>query len=401
MDAADTTWVLIATGLVFLMLPGIVFLEIGFLRAKNAVSVMMQVFTILFLTSIVFLLVGFSLAFGSDVGGIIGGMNFFGLSDVGMEVWEGTTIPALLFFMFQLMFAAVAAALITGAIAERMKYSSFFIFIIAFVIMYAVPAHWVWGGGWLSDMGVVDFAGGIVVHITAGVVSLITALFLGRRLGFGTAALTGHSLPFAVLGGFILWFGWFGFNGGSALAIDGVAIDAVVATNAAGAAGALMATVLTWANLGRPSIVMGINGCLAGLAAVTPGAAFVSPMAALAIGAIAALICYYSIGLFKNRLKIDDALDVSSIHGLPGIWGTLAVGLFADGRLNGVTGLFAGGGWHQLGVQIVGVVAVIAFVSVVTVVILSLLRATIGIRVSDRDEITGLDISEHRESAYT
>jgi Amt family ammonium transporter len=399
-NAADTTWVLISTGLVFLMLPGVVFLEIGFLRAKNAVSVMMQVFTILCITSIVFLLVGFTLSYGKDIGGVIGNMDFVGLKDIGTQVWQGTTIPAALFFLFQLMFAAVTIALVTGAIAERMSYKAFLIFVVGFAFIYAFPAHWVWGGGWLQDTGTVDFAGSIVVHATAGVAAVLCAIMLGRRQGFETESFTGHSLPFGVLGAFILWFGWFGFNGGSALAINDAAINAVVSTNTAAAAGALMITILTWFHMGRPSIVMAINGSLAGLAAVTGGCAYISPLGALVIGLVAGAINYYAIQLIKHRLKVDDALDVSSIHGLPGLWGALAVGLFADGRLGGVNGLFHGGGWHQLGVQALGVFAVIAFVAVCTTALLYFIKATVGLRATSHDEITGLDLADHREAAY-
>lgn len=400
-NAADTTWVLVSTCLVFLMLPGVVFLELGFLRSKNAVSTMMQVFTVLFLTSIIFLLVGFTLTFGEDLGGIIGGLDFVGLADLGEEVWEGTNIPAVLFFIFQLMFAAVTIALITGSIAERMSYKAFFLFVIAFAFIYAFPAHWVWGGGWLHDLGKVDFAGSTVVHVTAGVAAITCAIVLGRRQGFDKESFEGHSLPFAVLGGFILWVGWFGFNGGSALAANGAAVNAVVATNTAAAAGALMATLLTWWQLGRPSIVMAVNGSLAGLVAVTAGCAYVSPFGALIIGLIAGAINFYAIRLIKHRLKIDDALDVSSIHGLPGVWGSIAVALFADGRLGGVTGLLYGGGWHLLGVQTLGVIAVMGFVIVATVITLNVIKQTVGLRSTSRDEITGLDLADHREPAYT
>lgn len=400
MDAADTTWVLMSTVLVFLMLPGVAFLEIGFLRSKNAVSVMMQVFTILFVTSIVFLLVGFTLSFGTDVGGIIGDMNFIGLKDIGSQVWEGTTIPAALFFIFQLMFAAVTIALVTGSIAERMSYKAFLLFVIGFSFLYAFPAHWVWGGGWLHDMGKIDFAGSTVVHVTAGAAALAAAIALGHRQGFGLDALGGHSIPFGVLGGFLLWLGWFGFNGGSALAANGVAVNAVLATNSAAAAGALVITLLTWFHLGKPSVVMAVNGSLSGLVAITAGAGYVSPIGALATGAVAAVITFYAIRLVKDYLRVDDALDVTSIHGIPGVWGSLAVAIFADGRLDGVTGLFHGGGWQQLGIQAVGVIAVCGFIFVGTTLMLKWIEGVVGLRVSPRDEISGLDLADHRETAY-
>lgn len=400
-DAADTTWVLLASGLVFLMLPGVAFLEVGFVRAKNAVSIMMQVFTILSVTSVLFLLVGFTLSFGPDVGGVIGGLSFLGLGGVGGEAWPATTIPGLLYFVFQLMFAAVTIALITGSIAERMRYGAFLAFITVFVFIYAFPAHWIWGGGWLHSLGKVDFAGSSVVHITAGSAALAAALALGRRLGFGSAALEGHNLPLGVLGGFLLWLGWFGFNGGSALAASSVAVNAVVTTNTAAAAGALMAMLLTWLHIGKPSLVMAVNGSLAGLVAITANAGYVSPLSALAIGTIAGVVTFYSIRLIKHRLGIDDALDVSSIHGMPGIWGSLAVGLFADGRLDGVTGLFFGGGWGQLGVQALGAIVVFLFVFATTAGTLRLIQATVGLRAARSDEVVGLDLSDHREAAYT
>ncbi len=399
-DTGDTAWVLVSTGLVFLMLPGVAFLEAGFLRAKNVVSTLMQVFTSAFLVSIVFILVGFTLAFGPDKGGILGGLSLFGLRTVDGGAWTGTSIPGLLFFAFQLMFAAVTVALVTGAIAERMRYLSFFIFVGVFVFIYAFPAHWIWGGGWLAKLGVVDFAGSIVVHITAGVASIVAALMLGRRLGFGEPGLEGHNLSLGALGGFLLWFGWFGFNGGSALGANGVAATALVNTNTAAASGALVAIVMTWSRFGKPSLVMGINGSLAGMAAVTGGAGYVSPMSAIMIGIIAGLLMVWGMGVLKKRLGVDDALDVSCIHGLPGIWGALAVGLFADGRLGGVTGLFAGGGLRQLGVQAFGSIVVLALVGVLCFVVLFVLKRVRVLRPRPAEELVGLDISDHREQAY-
>ncbi|MDO8490950.1 MAG: ammonium transporter [Dehalococcoidia bacterium] len=400
-DTGNTTWVLVATALVFLMLPGVALLEIGFARAKNSVSIMMQVFTITFLAGIIFMVLGFSLSFGPSIGGVIGGGKFLGLANLGAQAWPGTTIPGYAFFGFQLMFAAVTVALVTGSIAERMKYPAFFALAAVFLLVYSLPTHWIWGGGWLQTLGMVDFAGSTVVHITAGSAALVAAIVLGRRVGFGQTGLEGHSIPFGALGAFLLWMGWFGFNGGSALAADGVAATALVTTNTGAAAGALVVTILTWAYLGKPSIVMSINGSLAGLAAVTGGAGYVSPMSALLIGGIAGTIMFYSVALIKGRLRIDDALDVSSIHGLPGVWGTLAVGLFADGRLGGVTGLFFGGGVRQLGVQALGAVVVFGVISALTFGILKLIQVTIGLRSSKKEEIAGLDISDHREPAYS
>ncbi|MBI2958033.1 MAG: ammonium transporter [Chloroflexi bacterium] len=399
-NAGDTAWVLVATGLVFLMLPGVAFLEAGFLRAKNVVSTMMQVFTAAFLVSIIYIIIGFTLSFGPDQGGILGGLSFLGLRDVDGNAWAGTTIPGLLYFAFQLMFAAVTVALVTGAIAERMRYLSFFIFVAVFVFIYAFPAHWVWGGGWLARLGVVDFAGSIVVHITAGVASIVAALMLGRRIGFGQPGLEGHNLSLGALGGFLLWFGWFGFNGGSALAANGVAATALVNTNMAAASGAFAAIMMTWSRFGKPSLVMGINGSLAGMAAVTGGAGYVSPISALVIGVVAGLLMVLGMRLVKGKLGVDDALDVSCIHGIPGIWGALAVGLFADGRLGNVTGLFAGGGLRQLAVQGVGSLVVLALVGGLSFAVLFALKRAGVLRPNTADELVGLDIADHREKAY-
>ncbi|MDO8472925.1 MAG: ammonium transporter [Dehalococcoidia bacterium] len=399
-NAGDTAWVLVATGLVFLMLPGVAFLEAGFLRAKNVVSTMMQVFTAAFMVSIVFMVIGFTLSFGPDKGGILGGLQFLALRSVDGGAWAGTTIPGLLYFAFQLMFAAVTVALVTGAIAERMRYASFFIFVGVFVFIYALPAHWIWGGGWLAKLGVVDFAGSIVVHITAGVASIVGALMLGRRIGFGEPGLEGHNLSMGALGGFLLWFGWFGFNGGSALAANGVAATALVNTNMAAASGALVSIMISWFRFGKPSLVMGINGSLAGMAAVTGGAGYVSPMSAVVIGLVAGLIMVGGMSVIKRKLGVDDALDVSCIHGLPGVWGALSVGLFADGRLGGVTGLFAGGGLRQLGVQAIGSVAVLALVGALSFSVLYSLKRAGVLRPKAADELVGLDIADHREQAY-
>lgn len=399
-NAGDTAWVLVATGLVFLMLPGVAFLEAGFLRSKNVVSTMMQVFTCAFVVSIIFIIIGFTLSFGPDRGGVIGGLQFLGLRSVDGGAWTGTTIPGLLFFAFQLMFAAVTVALVTGAIAERMRYTAFFVFVGVFALIYTLPAHWIWGGGWLARLGVVDFAGSIVVHITAGVASIVGAMMLGRRIGFGEPGLEGHNLSLGALGGFLLWFGWFGFNGGSALAANGVAATALVNTNMAAASGALVAIIVTWSRFGKPSLVMGINGSLAGMAAVTGGAGYVSPMSAVAIGLVAGLIMAGGMSVIKSRLGVDDALDVSCIHGLPGLWGALAVGLFADGRLGGITGLFAGGGWRQLGLQALGSVVVLVLVGVLSFALLYALKLAGVLRPKPADELIGLDIADHREQAY-
>jgi len=399
MDTGDTTWILVASAMVLLMTPGLAFFYGGLARAKNANATIMHSFMTIAIVSVVWVLWGYTLAFGPDVGGFIGGLDFLGLSGVSAsESSLGLTIPDQVFMMFQGMFAIITPALITGAFAERMKFPAFVIFIVAWVtIVYAPVAHWVWGGGWLGELGALDYAGGTVVHINSGVAALAAALIFGRRLGFGREPMEPHNVPFVVLGAGLLWFGWFGFNAGSALAADGNAVNAFVVTNTAAAAGALAWVTMGWVFAKKPSVVGAASGAVAGLVAITPAAGFVGAMPAIVIGIGAGVICYSALQVL-SRLRIDDALAVFGVHGMGGTWGALATGLFVG---VGFSALPDGvGRLEQVGVQLMGIGATWVWSFVLTAAILFALKYTIGIRVSEEDEEAGLDISEHAEPAY-
>ena len=399
MDTGDTTWILVASAMVLLMTPGLAFFYGGLARAKNANATIMHSFMTIAIVSVVWVLWGYTLAFGPDVGGFIGGLDFLGLSGVSAsESSLGLTIPDQLFMMFQGMFAIITPALITGAFAERMKFPAFVIFIVAWVtIVYAPVAHWVWGGGWLGDLGALDYAGGTVVHINSGVAALAAALIFGRRLGFGREAMEPHNVPFVVLGAGLLWFGWFGFNAGSALAAGGDAVNAFVVTNTAAAAGALAWVTMGWVFAKKPSVVGAASGAVAGLVAITPAAGFVGAMPAIVIGIGAGIVCYSALQV-ASRLGIDDALAVWGVHGMGGTWGALATGLFVG---VGFSALPDGvGRLEQVGIQLIGIGATWVWAFILTAVILFALKYTIGIRVSEEDEEAGLDISEHAETAY-
>ncbi len=399
MDTGDTTWILVASAMVLLMTPGLAFFYGGLARAKNANATIMHSFMTIAIVSVVWVLWGYTLAFGPDVGGFIGGLDFLGLSGVSAsESSLGLTIPDQLFMMFQGMFAIITPALITGAFAERMKFPAFVIFIVAWVtIVYAPVAHWVWGGGWLGDLGALDYAGGTVVHINSGVAALAAALIFGRRLGFGREAMEPHNVPFVVLGAGLLWFGWFGFNAGSALAAGGDAVNAFVVTNTAAAAGALAWVTMGWVFAKKPSVVGAASGAVAGLVAITPAAGFVGAMPAIVIGIGAGIVCYAALQV-ASRLGIDDALAVWGVHGMGGTWGALATGLFVG---VGFSALPDGvGRLEQVGIQLIGIGATWVWAFILTAVILFALKYTIGIRVSEEDEEAGLDISEHAETAY-
>ncbi len=399
MDTGDTTWILVASAMVLLMTPGLAFFYGGLARAKNANATIMHSFMTIAIVSVVWVLWGYTLAFGPDVGGFIGGLDFLGLSGVSAsESSLGLTIPDQLFMMFQGMFAIITPALITGAFAERMKFPAFVIFIVAWVtIVYAPVAHWVWGGGWLGDLGALDYAGGTVVHINSGVAALAAALIFGRRLGFGREAMEPHNVPFVVLGAGLLWFGWFGFNAGSALAAGGDAVNAFVVTNTAAAAGALAWVTMGWVFAKKPSVVGAASGAVAGLVAITPAAGFVGAMPAIVIGIGAGIVCYSALQV-ASRLGIDDALAVWGVHGMGGTWGALATGLFVG---VGFSALPDGvGRLEQVGIQLIGIGATWVWAFILTAAILFALKYTIGIRVSEEDEEAGLDISEHAETAY-
>jgi Amt family ammonium transporter len=405
MNTGDTVFVLLSASLVMLMTPGLSLFYGGLVRGKNVLGTIMQSFIILAVISIEWILWGYSMAFGPDRLGIVGGLEWFGLSGVGMEPSKtyGSTVPHLAFMIFQCMFAVITPALITGAFAERMKFSAFLIFTLLWAtFVYNPLAHWVWGsGGWMGKMGALDFAGGTVVHISSGISALAAAIIIGRRIGFGSTAFIPHNIPMTVTGAALLWFGWFGFNAGSALAANGLAANAFVVTHAASAAAAIAWVVLEWLHRGKPTTLGAASGAVAGLVAITPGSGYVGPMPALLIGCAAGAICYGGI-LLKGRLGYDDSLDVVGIHGLGGIWGALATGLFASKAINpgAADGLFFGNP-SQLWIQAFSVVATMIYAFAMTALILLLLRATIGLRISREDEIKGIDVALHNETGYT
>jgi Amt family ammonium transporter len=404
-NTGDTAWVLMSAALVMLMTPALGFFYGGLVRGKNVLATLMHSFFMLCLISVVWVLWGYTLAFGPDKGGIIGGLDFLGFRDVGAAPSElyATTVPHSAFAVFQLMFAVITPALITGAFAERKRFKAFVVFSLLWsTLVYSPLAHWVWAvGGWLFDYGAMDFAGGTVVHISSGVSALVCALVLGKRVGFGSEKMEPHNLPFTVLGGAVLWFGWFGFNAGSAVGANGLAANAFVVTNVAAAAGGLGWMTVSWLRHGRPSVLGAVAGAVAGLVGITPAAGYVSPASAILIGLGAGLVCSISVDLLKSRLGVDDALDVFAVHGVGGIWGSLATGLFADKSINGIgaDGLFYGNA-DQFVKQIVAVAVAVAFAGAATFIILKAIDLTIGLRVPEDEEVLGLDSSQHGELAY-
>ena len=405
-DTGDTAWVLMSSALVLLMTaPGLALFYGGMVRQKNALGTLMQSFIILAMISIQWVLWGYSLAFGPDKGGIIGGLEWLGLRGVGQtpNADYAATIPHQAFMLFQMMFAVITPALITGAFAERKKFSTFIVFILAWAtFVYDPLAHWVWGvGGWLRNLGALDFAGGTVVHISSGVSALAAAVIIGRRKGFGHQPMPPHNLPFTVIGASLLWFGWFGFNAGSALGANGLAAHAFMTTNTAAAAAALGWMFTEWSSRGKPTVLGAASGAVAGLVGITPAAGFVTPMASIVIGAVAGVLCYAACNL-KSKLGYDDSLDVVGVHGVGGTWGAIATGLFATKLVNdaGGDGLLYGNP-KQLWVQIVAVIVTLVLGFIATTIILKVLDAVMGLRVSEEDEMAGLDLSQHSETAYT
>ncbi|SNQ61274.1 ammonium transporter [Candidatus Methanoperedens nitratireducens] len=402
-DKADTAWVLASTALVMIMIPGLGMFYGGMVRKKNALSTMILSFAILALISVQWVLFGYSLAFGHDIGGVIGDLRWVGLSGVGQQpdADYAATIPALAFMIFQAMFAIIAVALITGAFVERIKFSAVLIFSLLWAtLVYDPIAHWVWGtGGWLRNMGVLDFAGGAVVHISAGVSALAVALVIGARKGFGKHPMEPHNIPITVLGAALLWFGWFGFNAGSAITSGGLAANAFVVTNTAGGTAALVWILLSW-YYKKPSALGIATGAVVGLAAVTPASGFVTPMAAVVIGAVAAVICYYAM-LFRMKRNVDESLDVWACHGIGGTWGIIAAGIFATVLVNPAGSGLVDGNAGQVVTQLIAVVATSVYAFVVTFVLAKIIDATMGLRVRDDEEAVGLDLSQHAERAYS
>ncbi|OLN31805.1 ammonium transporter [Desulfosporosinus metallidurans] len=406
MDTGDTGFILISTALVFLMTPGLALFYGGMVRKKNVLSTLMHSWIVIGIISVQWILVGYTLAFGPDYHGIIGSLNWLGLSGVGVDpnADYAATIPAIVFMAFQMMFAVITPALISGSIAERMRFPAFVVFVLLWAtFVYDPLAHWVWGvGGFLRTLGALDFAGGNVVHISSGYSALIAALLLGKRKGLGKESMAPHHIPMTVLGAGLLWFGWFGFNAGSALGANGLAGMAFVNTNTAAASAAMAWAVVERFHRGKSTVLGAASGAVAGLVAITPGAGFVTPLSSIFIGLVGGTVCYLAISLMKAKFGYDDALDAFGCHGIGGTWGALATGIFATKTINsaGADGLFYGNA-SLLGIQAVSVLITVAFTVLATFIILKAIGLVMKLRVSDEQESTGLDLSLHGETAYS
>jgi len=407
MNTGDTAWILVCAALVFIMTPGVAFFYGGMARRKNILSILTQCFAIICLVSLQWVLFGYSLSFGPDTGhGIIGGLDWAGLRGVGQEpssVYAGT-VPHLAFMIFQAMFAIITPALMVGAFAERVKFPALVLFTLLWsTFVYDPIAHWVWGsGGWLGKIGALDFAGGIVVHVSSGVSALFLAILIGKRVGYEKQSFAPHNLPITFLGGALLWLGWFGFNAGSALEAGGLAAQAFVTTNTAAAAAGLAWAFMEWKLDGAPTVLGIVSGVVAGLVAITPACGFVSALSAIPIGLIAGIVCYLAVARLKPLLGYDDSLDVFGVHGIGGIWGTLATGLFAAAAINpgGADGLLFGNA-RLFAIQLLYMLVCIAYALVVTGILYKIVDMLIGMRVDKQSELIGLDLTQHNESAYT
>ncbi len=404
LDSGDVAWLLTSSAIVLMMtIPGLALFYGGLVRDKNVLSVFMHCFITAALVSVTWVLWGYSIAFGNDVGGLFGDLSKFGMAGVSHVAGPDESYPELLNMVFQMMFAIITPALIAGAVAERMKFPAFLLFITLWsTFVYAPICHWVWGGGWLGERGGLDFAGGTVVHLSSGVSALVAALVLGRRKRVFENPAPPHNVPFVVMGAALLWVGWFGFNAGSALAADGIAVLAFANTNTATGAAVIAWMATEWARYGKPTAVGAATGAVSGLVAITPAAGFVNLGGALIIGFAAGLVCFWAVRLhWKQRLGYDDALDVVGVHGVGGLWGALATGVFVVPALNGGTGgLFYTGEASQFIIQLEGVLATIVYAGIGTGVILGVINFLVGLRVSDEVEIQGLDVPLHAESAY-
>ena len=405
MNTGDTAFILVAAALVMFMTPGLALFYGGMVRAKNVLGTVMHSISALALVSILWVVIGYSLAFGPDKGGVIGGLDYVGFAGVGQEPNSAlaSNVPHVAFAAYQMMFAVITPALISGAFAERMKFSGYALFSsLWLVLVYAPIAHWVWApGGWIREMGALDFAGGTVVHVNAGIAALAAAAVVGRRHGFGTSPILPHNLTMTIIGAGILWFGWFGFNAGSALGANGVAASAFLATNLGAAAGACGWSLIDVLKARRSTTLGLVSGAVAGLVAITPAAGFVAPLPAIAIGLTAGVVCALAVGL-KYRFGYDDSLDVVGVHLAGGIVGALLTGVFADLLINGAgaDGLASGGGASLLGKQLIAVLATIIFSGGLSLAILKFVQSTIGLRVTSEDEMTGLDLGQHSEAGY-
>ncbi len=396
LDSGDTAWILASAALVMFMTPGVGFFYGGMVRRKNVIAMIALSFIAFAVVSLQWILWGYTLAFGTDIQGFVGGLSALGLAGVGMGPGPyAQTVPGLAFMVFQLVFATVTLAILTSVFAERVKLSSFIIFgLLWTTLVYDPLAHWVWGGGWIAQMGGLDFAGGTVVHICAGFSALAIMLVIGKRKGFGEHPMEPANIPIALLGAAMLWFGWFGFNAGSALAANGLAANAFVVTNTSAAAGALAWMCASWYH-GRPSSLGVVTGAVAGLGAITPAAGYVTPLAAIVIGAVAGLFCYAMLTL-RIRKGLDESLDAWSVHGMGGLWGVIATGIFASAAVNGYTGLIYGN-VHQFLVQVVAAGGALVYAFVVSYLLARVIDATIGLRVTENEEYVGLDICQHGE----
>lgn len=405
-DTGDTTFILVSAALVMLMTPGLALFYGGMVRTKNVLSTLMQSFFIIGLITVQWVLWGYSLSFGPDVNHFIGSLSWFGLNGVGQapNADYAATIPHFVFMIFQCMFAIITAALITGSFAERMRFPAFAVFILIWAtLVYDPLAHWVWGvGGWMRDMGILDFAGGTVVHISSGISGLVVALFIGKRKGYGTEIMLPHHLPMTLIGASLLWFGWFGFNAGSALSANGLAASAFVVTHIAAASATLSWVLTEWFYHGKPTILGAASGCVAGLVAITPAAGFVSVIPAVIIGLAGGSICFFAVSILKAKLGYDDALDAFGVHGIGGTWGAIATGLFASTAVNpaGADGFFFGNP-GLIVTQLTGVAVTWAFAAVMTFIILKAISLFMQIRSEESHEDIGLDIAEHGERGYT
>lgn len=400
-NSGDIAFMLVCTALVFLMTPGLAFFYGGLVKRRNVLSIMMQCMAAFGIVTVLWVVVGYSLAFGTSNYSLIGGLDHLFLKGVGLE--GGDAIPPLLFMVFQLMFAVLTPALMIGATAERLRFPAFVLLIgLWSLVVYAPLAHWVWGGGWIGNLGALDFAGGTVVHISSGFSGLIAAIVIGKRLNRSSEPTIPHNIPYVLLGGSLLWFGWFGFNAGSALAANGIAVLAFVTTQLAASTGLLGWVIVEKIYHGKPTVLGAISGVIAGLVAITPAAAFVSPMAALVIGFISGGICYFAVAKLKEKLGYDDALDVFGIHGIGGTWGALATGLFATTSVNagGADGLFYSGNFELVGIQMIAVAATYAFSGTATFVILKVIAAITPLTATGEEQVSGLDTTQHGESAY-
>jgi Amt family ammonium transporter len=396
LDTGTTAWLLMATALVMLMTPGVGFFYGGLVRRKNFINMVALAFIVFALISLQWVLFGYSLAFGPDIGGFIGDLSFAGLNNISLEAGPGG-YPEILFVAFQLTFAAITMAIVTSGFAERVKLSAFFIFALLWTtLVYDPLAHWAWGGGWTSAFGSLDFAGGTVVHISSGFAALAVAMVIGKRAGFGQYLMEPHNIPMTLLGAALLWFGWFGFNAGSALAANGIAANAFLVTNTSAAAGALAWLAASWYR-GRPSSLGMVSGAVAGLVAITPAAGYVGVGSAIIIGIIAGLICYAAL-LFRMNKGLDESLDAWAIHGMGGLWGAIATGIFATAAISGYSGLLEGN-VQQFVANLTGALAALVYAFGVSLVLAYIVDKTIGLRVTEEEEYVGLDISQHGERA--